>query len=227
MSKAIKIISLSVVGLLLVGGGLVGWQVLKAKRLASEYAALALSSAQDTHSQGKGGDNISASSGQTAAPVGSEPSSTSGSGIGPSQSTASGNTSPSAPASSDGTPSATIPYKQLMADTYTQSLNAMETVKANTLALQNMKISLSAYKASILKSKETFSSAQAYVQANPPSDDKLAEPYQEFLTGITLANQSMDVVLHGISSLDPASFFAAKEMGSQAKDQVNRGYSNF
>lgn len=227
MSKVIKIISLSVVGLLLVGGGFIAWQESKAKRLTSEYAAMALKSAQDTHSKVIDGDNTSANSGQTATPVSPVSSSVVASGTGPSQSNTRGNTSPSTPTSNNGTPSATIPYKQLMADTYTQSLNAMETVKANTLALQNMKISLSAYKASILKSKETFSSAQAYVQANPPSDDKLAEPYQEFLTGITLANQSMDVVLHGISSLDPASFFAAKEMGSQAKDQVNRGYSKF
>lgn len=114
-----------------------------------------------------------------------------------------------------------------MAQTYQKTLQEMKNVKANTLALQGRKLSLSSYKQTILKSQAAFSSAEAFVKANPPTDPKLLEPYQEFFAGIRLAKQSMDVVLSGISSLSPSNLYAAREMGGNALHQVSEAYSHF
>lgn len=69
---------------------------------------------------------------------------------------------PSTPASAD--------YKQFMLKTYQETLQEMQDLTSNTLALQGGKISLSSYKSSILQSQATFSSAEAFVRANPPTD---------------------------------------------------------
>lgn len=117
-------------------------------------------------------------------------------------------------------------YKQAMSKPYQQTLQAMQDMKTNTLALQGGKISLSSYKSGILQSQATFSSAEAFVRANPPTDTKLNPSYQEFLTGITVAKQSMGVVLSGISSLSPSKFYDAREMGKTAQQQIVKGYSH-
>ena len=116
-------------------------------------------------------------------------------------------------------------YKQLMSSPYQQTLQAMQNIKSSTLALQGKSISLSAYKASTLQAQATFSSAEEFVRANPPTEENLNPPYQEFLAGISLAKQSMGVVLNGISTLSPSKFYAAREMGKTAQQQVVNGYS--
>jgi len=115
----------------------------------------------------------------------------------------------------------------LLSSSYQQTLQAMQNVKANTEALEGKKLSLGAYKASILQAQATFSSAEAFVQANPPTEDKLNPSYQELLAGISLAKDSMDVVLNGVSALSPASFYAAREMGRQAQHQVIDAFAHF
>lgn len=84
-----------------------------------------------------------------------------------------------------------------------QTLQAMQSVKGNTLALQGGKLSLSAYKASIFQAQATFTAAESFVQANPPSEEDLKASYQELLAGISLAKASMSVVLHGFLPLIP------------------------
>jgi len=130
------------------------------------------------------------------------------------------------PASSESGTSSGV-YKQLLSSSYQQTLQAMQNVKANTEALEGKKLSLGAYKASILQAQATFSSAEAFVQANPPTEDKLNPSYQELLAGISLAKDSMDVVLNGVSALSPASFYAAREMGRQAQHQVIDAFAHF
>ena len=125
------------------------------------------------------------------------------------------------------TPSRTyssVEYKQLMSSTCQQTLQTMLNVRSSTLALQGHKMSLSAYRASILQSQAAFSSAEDFVRANPPSEANLNSSYQELLAGVDLAKRSMDVVLNGISSFSPSSLYAAREMGKQAQQQVSEGY---
>ena len=117
-------------------------------------------------------------------------------------------------------------YKQSMSKTYQQTLQEMQNLKKNTLALQDGTISLSSYKASIVQSQSALSAAEAFVRANPPTDTKLDASYQEFLGGISLAKQALDVVLHGISSFSPSEFYRARDMGKSAQQQVVKGYSN-
>lgn len=118
-------------------------------------------------------------------------------------------------------------YKQLMTQTYQQTLQAMQTVKSNSLALQGKKLSLAAYRSTILESQATFTAAEEFVRANPPTEGNLNASYQKFLAGISLAKESMGVVLKGISSFSPSNFYAAREMGKQAQQQVIDGYSHF
>ena len=114
-----------------------------------------------------------------------------------------------------------------MGDTYQKSLQTMENVKINTLTLKSMKLSLSAYKSTILQAKSNFASALAFAQAHPPADPALKAPYQEFVAGITLAYQSMNVVLNGVSGLNASDFYAAREMGKTARDKVVAAYGSF
>ncbi|HZK55338.1 MAG TPA: hypothetical protein VFC84_14230 [Desulfosporosinus sp.] len=130
-----------------------------------------------------------------------------------------------APVSTSGTPSS-VDYKQSMSKTYQQTLQAMENIKSNTLALKSKQMSLSSYKASILESQTTFSLAEAYVRANPPTDTMLNTSYQELLGGISLAKQAMAVVLKGISSFSVSKLYSAREMGITAQQQVLNGYSH-
>jgi len=116
-------------------------------------------------------------------------------------------------------------YKQFMSKTYQQILQEMQALQSNTLALQGGKISLSSYKSSVLQSQATFSSAEAFVRSNPPTDAKLKAPYQEFLTGISLAQQATGVVVEGITSFNVSKFNAARDMGVTAQQQVENGYS--
>lgn len=241
-AKIIKIVSLGIIGLLVVGGGYIGWQINQAKRMASEYAEMALQSASsnlpdsvktsspvqtdgEASSDSQNGSGNSNSAQQTSGEHTITPNNNAAA---PNDSSAPTTESPGEPAGESGkTPSTSVAYKQLMTDTYSKTLNAMESVKLNTLALKDGKTYLSNYKAMIAKAKATFSTAQEFVQHNPPDDEKLQASYKEFLAGITLANQSMDVVMQGISSLSAASFYAAKEMGGKARDQVVHGYSGF
>ena len=78
----------------------------------------------------------------------------------------------------------------------------------------------------IVQSQTTFSLAEAYVGANPPTDAKLNTSYQELLAGISLAKQATEVALKGISSFNISQFYTASEMGTTAKQQVVNGYSN-
>ncbi len=138
-----------------------------------------------------------------------------------------GNPSNSSPADS---PDSTQPpqnYKALMGSTYQQAIATMETVKTNTLALQKRSLSLGGYKSSILAAKATFTSDLNFARSHPPADSKLNAPYQEFIAGITLASQSMDVVLSGITALNPSSLYAAREMGKTAYSQVTDAYNHF
>ena len=131
----------------------------------------------------------------------------------------------SAPITTSDTPSSRI-YKQSMSRTYKQTLQTMEVIKTNTLALQSRKMSLSSYKASIIQSQTAFSLAEAYVRANPPIDAKLNTSYQELLGGISLAKQAMGVVLNGISTFSVSELYSAREMGITAQQQVVNGYSH-
>lgn len=120
-----------------------------------------------------------------------------------------------------------VDYKKQMADTYSTTLAAMTTVRNDTYALKDQKITVSQFKASIQQAKQQFTNAQNYVQSNPPQDPNLLKQYKEFLTGIILANQSMDVVMDGIKSLNPSSLDSAKDIGTIAKDKVTKAYSQF
>lgn len=198
----IKVKLRRVVGILgvivLVAGGYLAWQLYKGNQMTNQYAA-------DAQKLAQGSDTGSPSSNSQA------PSSQSNS-ITPA--------SPSTLPSSEN-------YKQMMSSTYQQTLQAMKNVRGDSLALQGKTMSLSAYKASILQSQATFSSAEAFVRANPPTEEKLKTSYQEFLAGIILAKDSMGVVLKGISSLSPSNFYAAREMGRQAQQQIVDAYKHF
>jgi len=209
-------------------GGYVGWQIYQGQQMADQYATDAQKSAQgsgngsalpNTQVPGSNGTTPGAASGQTS----------------PSQATQTPSSlDPQAPgsqpnsnasSSASGTPSSGE-YKQLMSSPYQQTLDAMKSAKSSTLALQGKNMSLSAYKAGILQCQATFSAAEAYVRANPPSDATLNSSQQEFLAGISLAKQSMGVVLNGISSFSPSSLYAAREMGKKAQQQVVEGYAH-
>lgn len=201
--------------LIVIIGCYVGWQLYQGQQLAERYAAQAQKSAQTPSSNGKAPvasstnspDSLPNSSSQVPSPAGSA-----------------ANPTASSPNSSTSQPGN---YKQLMASTYQETLKTMQNVKEATLALQGKNLSLSTYRSSILKSQAAFSSAEEFARANPPTNEKLDPSYQEFLAGISLAKQSMGVVLDGISSFSPSSLYAAREMGKKAQQQVVDGYSHF
>jgi len=116
-------------------------------------------------------------------------------------------------------------YKQSMSKTYQMTIQAMQNIRDNTVALQSRRMSLSSYKASILQSQTTFSLAEDYVGANPPTNAKLNTSYQELLAGIILAKQATEVALNGISSFSLSKFYTASEMGTTAQQQIVNGYS--
>lgn len=219
---------LTVLGVIaLIAGGYVGWQLYQGQQMANQYAADAQKSAQGS---GKIGNSVASPSpgskgtGTGTAPAQTSPNSTS---VSPQSSATEPNAStPNSSTPAPNTPAA-LAYKQLMTSSYQQTLQAMQNVKSSTLALQGHKVSLSAYKADIVQAQATFSAAQAFVQANPPPEETLNSSYQEFLAGINLAKQAMDVVLNGVSSFSPASLYAAREMGKQALKQVSEGYAHF
>lgn len=226
-------------GIVLVVGCYIGWQMYSGQQMANQYAS-------DAQKLAEGSDNGSASTNpQAPGPRAAEittpeitPPTSSAlmpPDLSPSPSSTSQNLQPLLPSppesqSSNATPSVTatpVDYKQLMSNSYQQTLQAMQNVKGNTLALQGRKLSLSAYRASILQSQATFTAAETFVRENPPTEAKLNPSYQDFLTGISLAKQSMSVVLNGLSSLSPSSLYAAREMGKTAQQQVVNGYSHF
>ncbi len=211
--------------LVLLVGSYISWQLYQGQQLAKRYVADAQRQAQGTSTQLPSGATLNPAS-PAQVPAAQTPTAQTPSAQTP---TAQTPASPAAPNSSSpptDTPPA-VDYKQLMSSTYQQTLQTMQNVKGNTLALQGRKLSLSAYKASILQAQATFNSAEAYVRANPPADTTLNASYQQFLAGITLAKDSMSVVLDGISSLSPASLYAARDMGGNAQQQVIDGYGQF
>ncbi|HWQ43316.1 MAG TPA: hypothetical protein VN456_14955 [Desulfosporosinus sp.] len=196
--------------IVLVVGSYVGWQLYKGQQMANQYAADAQKLAQglgDTPTSGN--SQTPSSNGTTPAPSSDQAS--------PSQ---------ASPPPSSSTPSSGE-YKILMSTPYKQSLQAMHNAKSSALALQGGNMSLSAYKASTLQAQATFSSAEAFVRAHPPTDENLNASYQEFLAGISLAQQSMGVVLNGISSLNPSKFYTARDMGTKAQQQIIEAYAKF
>lgn len=205
---------LAVLGLLvLVAGTYLGWQLYKGQQMANQYAE-ALTSPDGSSMDSASTGSLTPDSSGIIPTEGSDPTS-------PSNAADSGVvSSPSSTPSSED-------YKQSMAKTYQQTLQTMHNVKANTLDLQNRKLSLSAYKASIKESQASFRAAEAFVRANPPADETLNPAYQEFLAGIQLANQSLDVVLKGLSSYNLSKLYAAREMGSTAQEQMMKAYSLF
>lgn len=209
-------------GIVLVIGGYVGWQVYSGQQMANQYAADAQKLAQGSGSS-SGSSSVQTPGSQGTTPGASTPASTPSSLPSPSPGSQPNSSTPSSPS---GTPSSGE-YKQLMSSPYQQTLQAMQNVKGNTLALQGRKISLASYKASTLQAQATFSSVEAFVRANPPTGENLNASYQEFLAGISLAKQAMGVALNGASSLSVSSFYAAREMGKTAQQQVINGYSHF
>lgn len=206
--------------MVLVVGGYMGWQLYQGRQMANQYASDAQKLAQGS------GDASTSANSQTPGSKGTTSIPPSG------QTSPSSSSSQTSPNSSNGTPQASgTPssgaYKPLMSNSYQQTLQAMQNVKSDTLALQGKKISLSAYKASILQAQATFSAAEEFVRAHPPTEAKLDPSYQEFLAGISLAKESMGVVLNGISSFSPSKIYAAREMGKLAQRQVINGYSHF
>ena len=204
----------------LVIGSYVGWQVYQGQQMANQYAADAQNSAQTPGSKG------------TTSGVSSDSTSLSPANLSPSSNPSGQVTSPPGSSANSGTPSspsgtpASGDYKQLMAKTYQQTLQTMQKVKEDTLAFQGKKLSIATYRSAILQSQATFSTAEEFVQANPPTEETLNPSYQEFLAGISLAKESMGVVLKGISTLSPSNFYAAREMGKQAQQQVVNGYAH-
>lgn len=200
-------------------GGYAGWQVYQGQQLANQYAAdtekLAQTPGLTGTSSNTGPSNSTSLSRTAPSPSSSTPLDAA--------SNPSGQASPSAGSAGN----SSSEYKTLMSRTYQQTLQTMQAVKGNTLALQGRKLSLSVYRSKILQSQAAFSSAEEFVRANPPAEQNLTSSYQEFLTGISLAKESMGVVLNGISSLSPSKFYAAREMGKRAQQQVISAFSQF
>lgn len=192
--------------------------IANAEKLAEEAGSLAgnFASAQsDTSSEGNSSQaNPADSSGNptTAKPIGSN--------------VLAGNAGETS-SDQNSTPIVQVDYKKQMAATYNTTLAAMTAVRDNTYALKDQKMTVSQFKASIQQAKQQFTDAQNYVQSNPPQDPNLLTQYKEFLTGIILANQSMDVVMEGLKSLNPSSLYSAKDIGTIAKDKVVKAYSQF
>lgn len=210
-------------------GGYIGLQVYQVKHMSNQYTPE--ETAQTPASNGTTpGTTQSTSAGvlsnqalgsQTTPPPAVSPSAPSSEVPSPIESFANSTTySPSeTPSSGD--------YKQLMSKTYQQTLKTMQSVKDNTLALQDGNLSISAYRSSINQAQATFIESEAFVGKNPPRDETLNPSYQEFMAGIGLAKESMGVILDGISSLSPAKLYTARDIGKRAQQQVIEGYSYF
>jgi len=216
---------LSILGVIvLIIGGYAGWQLYQGQQMVNQYAAEAQKLAQGSGNGSALPNQVPASTGTTDTSSAQTSPSQAPSTSDPQSPSTQANSSPSA------SPSATAyakEYKQLMTSPYQQTLQAMQNAKSSTLALQGKKMSLSAYKASIQQSQATFSTIETFVRANPPTEETLNPSYQEFLAGISLAQQAMGVVLNGISSFSPSSLYAALEMGKKAQQQVVEGYAHF
>lgn len=163
---------LAVLGVIvLVVGGYVGWQMYKGQQIANQYAADAQKQAQGSGT-GSAASNSQALVSQGITSPGSPGSPGSSDPTAPSQAAPSQNPPSVAPESPEIQPNSSSPtpptppsstpssedYKKLMAQTYQQTLQTMQNVKANTLAFQGKKFSLSAYKASIVQSQALRSS---------------------------------------------------------------------
>lgn len=223
--KHLKKIGITVIVLVCTAGGYVGYQVYQAQHLAGSLLAEAEKEAQNASYEGKNAGtagNNGTVTGQGNEPGAQNENPRNGSAVDAKQ-PAIGESSSGSPGSS----TADKNYKQKMESTYNLALGAMYSVKDNTLALQKRKLSVSQYRGTIAQAKSNFTEAQTFAENNPPSDPELTPYYQEFLSGIILANQAMDTVLKGISSLNPSSLFAAKDMGSTALDKVVNGYNHF
>lgn len=210
--------------IVLVIGSYAGWQVYQGQKMDNQYAdgqKLDVGSGNGSgaaNSETQGSDEMSSA-------VSPDP--TSPSGAATSQDPSAPGSQPNSSATSPSGASSSKDYKQLMSKSYQQTLQTMQAVKVNTTALKGRKISLSAYKASILQSQETFSSAEAFVKANPPTDATLNPSYQGYLAGISLARQAMGVVLNGLSSFNVSEIYTAREMGIKAQQQVTGAYAHF
>lgn len=226
LKNHLKKIGITLIVLACTAGGYVGYQVYQAQHLAGSLLAEAEKEAQNASYEGNNAGtagNNGTVTGQGNEPGAPNENPKNGSAAVKAKQPARGERSSGSPGSS----TADENYKQKMASTYNLALGAMYSVKDNTLALQKRKLSVSQYRGTIAQAKSNFTEAQTFVENNPPSDPELTPYYQEFLSGIILANQAMDTVLKGISSLNPSSLFAAKDMGSTALDKVVNGYNHF
>jgi len=220
MKKKVGIVIVIAVCIL---GGFFSFQFYQAKKTANGLLAEAERISQKA---GEGGGTQAKESDSQTAPQRTTPTETAVVGS-PSQDMPSRGNTPEVPTDVKSPQVSTENYKAKMADTYNVTLAAMSTVKDTTYALKDRKISLTEYKASIQQAKKQFTEAQSFTQANPPMDPKLMAPYQEFLAGIILAHQSMDVVLNGLSALNGSSLYTAKDMGATARDKVVNAYRHF
>jgi len=225
---------LAVLGtIVLVIGAYIGLQVYQVKQMANQDAP-----EKSTQTPGSKGTTQGTTQGTT--PSTSESASSNpalGSQAAPSPAFSSSNPSsqlpsPPGPSVNSSTSSASETrssgdYKQFMATTYQQSLQTMQNVKDNTLALQGGNVSISAYRSNVLQSQATFTTSEAFARANPPRDETLNPSYQEFIAGISLAKESMGVILDGISSFSPSKLYTARDMGKIAQQKLIEGYSYF
>lgn len=238
--KKKKISRFRVIGLILISfvvliSSVVLWQLNEGKRLAEKLTDEAVQSAQRNSQEGKEDETLTGETSHGNEVEVNPPAPTESSASQNPEVDASGNPSGTQgegnvnePVSStSGTGTAEISYKELVASTYSNTLQTMETVKANTLALQSRGISLAGYRASISQARQNFATYEKFLLTNPPTDPALKVSYQDFLSGVTIARDSMDVVLSGISSLNPSSLYAAKDMGKTARDKVVSAYRNF
>lgn len=226
-----KVIGLILISFVVLISSMVLWQLNEGKRLAEELTNAAV---QSTHQNSQAGKEDKSSRGGTSQGNAVNPAVNS---KGPVSYTLdvedSGNPSGTQGKSNAGESATSesgkseVTYKELVASTYSNTLQTMEKVKVNTLALQRRDISLAGYRASISQARQNFAAYEKFLLTNPPTDPTLKASYQDFLSGVTIARDSMDVVLSGISSLNPSSLYAAKDMGKTARDKVVSAYSKF
>lgn len=204
----------------LAAGGYVAYQYHKGMQLAEDYAQKTWE--ENSYTPGSSVNTNSGSGNNNAWSAGENDI--------PGLSAASGGSSPASGSSSSSSSAYSTPpdpaYRASMTDTYQNVLQTMENIKANTYSLQKGKMSLSSYKASIRDSQAAFSQALDYSKAHPPQNAASNIAYQDFVSAIDLSNQAMTVVLNGIAALDPSSLFAARSMGSTAKDRLISGYNH-
>lgn len=225
------VIGLILISLVVLISSVALWQLNEGKRLAEKLTNEAVQSAQQSSQAGKedkasmGGTSQGNRVNPPATPKGSTSYNPDVEASGNPSGTQ-GESKAGEPANSDSGKSE-VSYKELVKSTYFNTLQTMENVKANTLALQSRDISLTGYRASINQARQNFAAYEEFLLTNPPTDSTLKAAYQDFLSGVTIARDSMDVVLSGISSLNPSSFYAARDMGKTARDKVVSAYSRF